>query len=611
MASLRTPPDDDSPARRRTWSWLLGWKGAEIPNYRSQNQSLSPSPLPPPATAKLPRVPEVHPPSSPIPRPSSERRQRPLTHCGFYGMPVYQPPVFLHSNRSAPLVGLMPVPPKSTLSDAPESGLSSEPPQHTPQANVTSSPKTQRTQSLDRTSKPLPELPSQQSSRSSLEDTPSDGLSNRVRKSTSLHKHRPTSPTLAIMLRKASSKPDAGMNRSIGETRRPASMPLQSGNHDFSIFRQSVGSEQIPLPQKHSSTSVVLAPPPPPVGRNDDKFPIETELFPDSQDFTCTKDTQYVSGGDWDFDGEEDSRCYAEAIGYDFDPEPSPEPGSPELPSPQFASAPTQDCDSDIPVPNITKKHDSYRLDFFTSHRDSIRCVPPSPTVSDRSSVRSNTTTIVHSEVAGSDGRSDSLGAYTYCETLSSWHQQLGQEPPRSKALSLGGTSEPGSGSDRHRKFPRRISSLSPVWFSWLEGQVADNEDEVEEIPRPVSTPITPPPRAYRSSQSLAIVQTRTPLRRHSYVAQRESMEVMSTTLRKNLGVLMYNFNLLLINSHAPGVAARRPVKSMLSIPGSSSMRYQRPRTAPSPQKILPPIVREKKEPKRKSKFWHTLLCTR
>jgi hypothetical protein len=125
------------------------------------------------------------------------------------------------------------------------------------------------------------------------------------------------------------------------------------------------------------------------------------------------------------------------------------------------------------------QKQDSYRLDFFASRRNSIHRVPPSPTVSARSSVASDTRTAVHSETAASDGRCDSLGAYTYCEPMSSWHQQLDQESPLAKALSVGSASEL---RERPHRFPRRISSLSPVWFSWLEGRMADGEDEVEEV---------------------------------------------------------------------------------------------------------------------------------
>jgi len=169
--------------------------------------------------------------------------------------------------------------------------------------------------------------------------------------------------------------------------------------------------------------------------------------------------------------------CYVDAIGYDLDPEPSPFPSP--FPSPRFVPTPTLGSDGDELAVNGREKQDSYRLDFFASRHNSMLRVPPSPALSARNSVASDTLTAVHSETATSDGKRDSLGAYTFCETLSSWCQQLDQESPLAKVLTVGSASDLG---ERPHRFPRRISSLSPVWFSWLEGRVADGEDEVEEV---------------------------------------------------------------------------------------------------------------------------------
>jgi hypothetical protein len=142
---------------------------------------------------------------------------------------------------------------------------------------------TQPTQSSDRTMKPLPEFPPRRS-----RDTPAAGQSDRVRKSGSLHRHCPSSPTLSTMLDTA---PSTAVITREWSLRRPASVPLRSGNHDFSIFRRATAQEQLP-PQDDSAV-------------DDEKeavCPAEAELFPDGDDFADTTDTQYVSGGDWDFD---------------------------------------------------------------------------------------------------------------------------------------------------------------------------------------------------------------------------------------------------------------------------------------------------------------------
>jgi len=272
MASLSAPPVNES-ASGRTWSWLLGWAGAQhISVRRSQQPQHPPSP---PATATAATLLLAAGPTHPIPaRPSSER-QRPLSHCGIYDIPIYQPPVFQHSNRSAPLVGLISAPSGSTI----HAQHRSRRPQSSERAAMT-----QPTQSADRTSKPLPELPPRQS-----RDSPAAGQSDRVRKSGSLHRHCPSSPTLSTMLGAAPSTAVVSRQWSL---RRPASVPLQSGNHDFSIFRRAPTDEQIP-PQDGSAVGA----------EKEDLCPAEAELFPDGDDgFASTKDTQYVSGGDWDFD---------------------------------------------------------------------------------------------------------------------------------------------------------------------------------------------------------------------------------------------------------------------------------------------------------------------
>lgn len=131
----------------------------------------------------------------------------------------------------------------------------------------------------------------------------------------------------------------------------------------------------------------------------------------------------------------------------------------------------------------------------------------------------------------------------------------------------------------------------------------------------------------YRSSQSQAVLQSGVSLQRKSYVAQRESTEIMSTAVMRRLATLLYDFTLQL--------PVRRKVVSILEIPSAGATENLRPcnpaHTPPPPkveQKVRPPspprISRgrcrahtdvcqepEMKARKKKSNFWLAMCCTR
>jgi hypothetical protein len=74
-------------------------------------------------------------------------------------------------------------------------------------------------------------------------------------------------------------------------------------------------------------------------------------------------------------------------------------------------------------------------------------------------------------------------------------------------------------------------------------------------------------------------------LKRKSYVAQRESTEVMSTAVARRLAALLYDFTLQL--------PVRRTVVSMLAIPAAGATRNPRPRNPAC--KSPPPKVEQNK----------------